>query len=309
MSPEFTIFVETFGDNANEETFERLATAAEANGFDGIVAGDHITHPEEIPDTYPFSPDGTPPSYIDISEPAYDVFQTLTYVSGVTSDLSVGTNICVAPYRHPITLAKHVLTLSALSGDRFELGIAPGWMRTEFEALDVPFEERGSRTDEFLAVLETVRENDGETAFEGEHYSFDRTGFHPLPDEEWPTIWIGGHSGATFRRIAEYGDGWVTLWDSPEDLVGLKKRLMNAWTDYDREGEPLIALNRPMHFDVGGDGPIDRLFTGDPDSIREDVEAYLNVGVSRFVLDFYARDPVERIEQIELFGDHVISAL
>lgn len=308
-NPEFTVFIETFGDNAEPETFEQLVESAERNGFDGIVAGDHITHPEEIPETYPFSPDGTPPSYIDISEPAYDVFQTLAYITSMTSDLWVGTNICVAPYRHPITLTKHVMTLCALSDNKFELGVAPGWMRTEFEALDVPFEERGSRTDEFLHVLQTVRGNDGETDFEGEHFSFEKTGFHPLPDGEWPRIWIGGHSGVTFRRTAEYGDGWVTLWDSPEDLEGLKERLMNAWRDYDRDGKPLLSLNRPVHFDTGEGGPTDRLFTGDPSSILADVEAYKDVGVDRFVLDFYVRDPAERVEQMELFNEHVISEL
>ncbi|WP_255152107.1 TIGR03619 family F420-dependent LLM class oxidoreductase [Halorarius halobius] len=295
----------TFGDTAGPEAFRRYAETAEAAGFDAVWVGDHVTFPADIPDEYPFSPTGE--SWFDVSMPVFDAFEALSFVAGVT-DLAVGTNACIVPYRHPVVLAKQALTLDALTDGQFTFGLAPGWLRTEFEVLDVPFEERGSRTDEFLELLERVCA-EGELAFDGPHHSFQETGFYPVPEDgEPPPVLVGGKSGAAFRRVAEYGDGWTIFWDSPEAVAEAGERIGRAWADYDREGDPELMVSRGVH--VGSDGPDEsRLTVGEPASIAADLEAYVDAGVTRFGVTPMVQDLEAQLEQLERFGDEILPAL
>lgn len=303
---EFGVTLWNVGDEsyANPESFEQVATTAEAQQFDSVWAGEHIIIPEEIPDEYPFTPDGEAP--MDISQATYDVFDLLSWIAGMTDDIRVGTNVSVVPYRHPVTLTKHVLTLHALSDGRFEFGASPGWLRTEFEVLDVPFEERGSRLDEFFRLYERVCE-EGELSFDGPHHSFQKTSFYPVPDQgEEPDIWIGGNSGAAIRRIAEFGDGWSTFWARPDDVRSMKERLMNAWEDFDREGEPAIAVARPVKVEDDTEENADKPLVGSPDSIVEDIEQYAEAGVTRLVVTTHDTATEAQLEQIRRFGESVI---
>lgn len=299
----FGVTLSTFGDHASPEAFRRVATAAESAGFDAVWVGDHVAFPADIPETYPFSRSGKSP--FDVSQNAYDAFLVLSHLASITDTIRLGTNTCIVPYRHPVVLAKHALTLESLSDGRFEFGVGVGWMDTEFEVLDVPFEERGARTDEFLRLFEELREH-GECSFEGPHHSFQRTGFHPIPEFGRPPIWVGGRSGAAFRRVAEFGDGWTIFWDHPEDIASARERIMNAWTDYDRDGEPEIAVVRATHVGTDTDLDTDRPLIGSADSIREDVEAYREAGTTRVVIDFFTTDIDEQIEQIRRFGEQII---
>lgn len=304
---EFGVMLSTFGDHASPEAFRRVATAAEDAGFDAVWAGDHISFPEEIPDAYPFSPSGESPFHI--SQDAYDVFGILSHLAAVTDSVDLGTNTCIVPYRHPVVLARNALTVEALSDGRLDFGVAPGWMETEFEVLDVPFEERGSRTDEFLELFTRACEA-GELAFEGPHHSFQRTGFHPIPDEpDRPKIWVGGRSGAAFRRVAQFGEGWTIFWDRPDDVAAARSRIMNAWSDFEREGDPEIAVVRAT--DVGPDPDRDpsKPLVGEPAAVAADVEAYAEAGTTRVVIDFYTTDIDEQVEQVRRFADGVIDAL
>ena len=300
------IMLPTFDEDAGPDDFARLADRAERDGFDAIWVGDHITFPADIPKTYPFSPDGKSP--FDISLDAYDLFQVMAFLTARTETVTVGSNTCIVPYRHPVVLARNALTIEALSDGRFDFGVAPGWMRTEFEVLDVPFEERGSRTDEFLRIFEQACE-EGEFAFDGPHHSFQKTGFHPMPEDGRPKIWVGGKSGAAFRRVAEFGDGWTIFWDRPDEIASARERIMNAWTDYDREGDPEIAVIRAV--DVGAEeaSDTDRPFVGSPESICEDIENYREAGVTRVIFDFYNRTTEGQLEQMTRLADGVLPHL
>ncbi|MFB6130839.1 MAG: TIGR03619 family F420-dependent LLM class oxidoreductase [Salinigranum sp.] len=296
----------TFGSHASPEAFRRVATAAEESGFDAVWAGDHVSFPAEIPDEYPFSPSGEPPFHV--SQDTYDVFGVLSHLAAVTDDVDLGTNTCIVPYRHPVVLARNALTVEALSDGRLDFGVAPGWMRTEFEVLDVPFEERGSRTDEFLEIFERACQ-EGQFAFDGPHHQFQETGFHPSPGDDRPKLWVGGRSGAAFRRTAQFGDGWTIFWDRPDAVASARERLMNAWTDFERDGEPEIAVTRAT--EVGSDTERDpeKPLVGEPEAIAADVEAYADAGTTRIVIDFYTTDVDEQVEQVRRFGEGVVDAL
>ncbi|MFB6171948.1 MAG: TIGR03619 family F420-dependent LLM class oxidoreductase [Haloarculaceae archaeon] len=294
---EVGVMLGTFGSHATPAAFRRIATAASDLDFDAVWVGDHVVFPADIPDTYPFSRTGESP--FDVSEPAYDAFEVLSHLAGVVDDVRLGTNTCIVPYRHPVTLAKQAFSLAGLSDGRFEFGVAPGWMETEFEVLDVPYEERGSRTDEFLDIFDRATA-EAEFAFDGPHHSFQETGFHPVPEER-PPVWIGGRSGAAFRRVGEYGDGWTIFWDHPDEVAAARERIERAWADFDREGDPGVAVVRPV--DVGGES--DRLLSGPPASVAADLDDYAAAGATRVVLDFFTTDVDEQIAQLERFADQV----
>jgi probable F420-dependent oxidoreductase len=299
----FTAMLPPFGEYATPSAFRRLATTAEAAGFDAVWFADHITFPEEIPQEYPFTSDGQPP--FGSTDNAYDLFQVLAHLAAITDTVTLGSNVCIAPYRHPVTLAKHALTIDSLSDGRFELGVAAGWMKTEFEVLDVPFEERGSRLDEFLELFGRVCES-GELSFDGEHHQFQRTGFHPRPADGAPPVWIGGDSPAAYRRVAEYGDGWTILWKRPEAIRETKERMLKAWNAYDRSGEPDIALMRPIHVGTESDRDASRPLVGTADDVISDIEQYAEVGTTNVVMDFFTREIDEQAEQLERFGKEVL---
>jgi probable F420-dependent oxidoreductase len=307
-SLEFGLLLSHMGDQASPEAIERLSRAAQRQGFDAIWGGDHITFPVDMPETYPFSSTGEPPEGIRADTNLFEMFQTLTYVAAVTTDIRVGTNVCLAPLRHPVLATKQALTLEAFADGGFEFGVSVGWLENEYDVMNVPYDERGSRLDEFLGIFSRAR-TEGILAHEGEHFSFEEIGFYPIPDEQAsPRIWIGGKSSAAFRRVAEFGDGWTIVRDRPEQVAVQRDRLVNAWNDYERQGTPGIAVCRPIH--VGSDGPVgtDRILVGDPDDVRADLADYRDAGTTHFVVTFFVTDVEKQIEQIERIGDSVIPA-
>jgi len=301
---ELGVMIPTFGGTATGSRLEKLSTVAEKLDYDFLWTGDHVTFPESLPNTYPFTPDNEPPPQINIQQDVLEFFQSLAYVAATTDDIKLGSNVCIAPYRHPVYLAKQALTIDALSDGRFEFGVGVGWLRTEFEVLDVPFEERGSRTDEFLRLFAEVQ-REGQIEFDGPHHSFQKTGFHPRPKDAIP-IWIGGFSGAAFRRLAEFGDGWSVYWLTPQEVDDARERIMDAWQDYDREGNPEIAVVRPIHVGTDTSMDTDELLMGEPESIRNDVSRYSKAGVSRIVINLFGADLKKQEEQLHRFANEIV---
>jgi alkanesulfonate monooxygenase SsuD/methylene tetrahydromethanopterin reductase-like flavin-dependent oxidoreductase (luciferase family) len=122
-------------------------------------------------------------------------------------------------------------------------------------------------------------------------------------------VWIGGRSGAAIRRVGEYGDGWTIFWDRPEQVRETRERIARAWADYDRAGEPGIAVTRPTQVAADPDRDPDRPLVGDAETVAADVRAYADAGTTRLVLDFYTRDPAEQATQIERWGERVLPLL
>jgi probable F420-dependent oxidoreductase len=171
------------------------AAAAEAAGFDACFVTDH-----PAPDSKWLAGGG---------HHALDPFVALSFAAAATSRLRVQTHILVLPYRNPLLTAKSVLSLDVLSGGRVILGVAPGYLKPEFAALGVDFDERNELTDEAIDVMRRVWTEDSVVA-EGRHFRTRGTTMLPHPPQQpHPPIWIGGNSTAAIRRAAERGQGWV----------------------------------------------------------------------------------------------------
>src|SRR3954463_13571529 len=120
----------------------RFAQTAEASGFSGIAFTDHPA-----------------PSHKWLNaggHDAFDPFAALSFVAGVTNHIQLIPNIVVLPYRNPFLVAKSAATIDALSGGRFVLSVATGYLRSEYRALGVDFDRRNELFDEALAVLRGV---------------------------------------------------------------------------------------------------------------------------------------------------------
>jgi len=306
-SLEFGAILPRFGPLATRTNFSAVGTTAEEHGYDFVWTGDHIAFADAVTDEYPFSTDGVSP--FSIETPAHDVFQVLSYLAAEVDDIRLGTNTCIVPYRHPVHLAKSILTIESLSNGLFDFGVAPGWDRAEFEVLDVAFEDRGSLTDEFLALFDRVC-TEAEFSFDGPHHSFERVGFYPRPVQSGgPPVFVGGHSGASFRRVAEFGDGWTAFYATPDDIAAASERIGNAWDDYDRDGDPAIAVTQPV--DIASDGSVDTDGTlcGTPSEVAAAVDAYREAGVTHLVLELTGSTIDDRLTQLQRFADDIIPAV
>lgn len=115
---------------------------------------------------------------------------------------------------------------------------------------------------------------------------------------------IGGGSSTTVRRVGQFGNGWTAVWAKPSNVADMRERIQAAWSDFDRKGEPEIAVLRPMDVDLNADNK--DLLTSHPDAVRADVERYREAGATRLVLDFYTKDIDEQITQLRRFGENVL---
>jgi probable F420-dependent oxidoreductase len=198
------------GRKAGPESIRRAAMEAEALGFDDVWVSEHIIVPKDSP--YPPTPS------------FWDPVLSLTWAAAVTSKVRLGTSVLVLPLRHPLPLAKELATLQNLSRGRLILGAGVGWLEAEFDALGVPFHERGRRMDEGIAMMRAVWSDDPVTfAAKWIPAKIESMRSQPLPIAPIP-IWIGGSSDAAIRRALR-NDGWHGSRIAPDKAAGWVKRL------------------------------------------------------------------------------------
>ena len=203
------------------------ARGAEAAGADDLWVSDHVV--------VPVGSDAPPEAF-------HDALTVLTWAAACTGRVGLGTSVLVAPYRHPVALARSLASLDALSGGRVIAGLASGWMQWEFDALGVPFAERGARTDEAIAVCRALWA--GEPDFDGRFTQLRGASITPPPARAGgPPVWVGGNSRAGIARAARVGAAWHTTRSDPDRLAPAIAALRQAEADAGRcEGEVLVSV-------------------------------------------------------------------
>jgi len=202
------------GPLANPDDIRTLVNKAEALAFDHLGVNDHIIVPKAISSRYPYSATGAFPG--SASGECLDLFALLAFVAAISKKPRLVTAIAVVPHRGAVHTAKIISTIDVLSGGRVDLGIGAGWMKEEFDALNIPpFEDRGKVTDEYLQAMKTLWTAD-DPVFEGEHVQFKNISFLPKPVQKpHPPILVGGESPAALRRTVRYGDVWFPIANNP----------------------------------------------------------------------------------------------
>ena len=202
--------------NATARFMRALGPAVEERGFESIWVPEHVVLFDDYASAYPYSPDGKFPGGGDTG--LLEPFTALTYLAAVTDRVRLGTAICLVPQRNPVYTAKHVADLDQLSGGRVDFGVGIGWLKEEFDALQVPFERRGARMDEYLQIMRSLWTEET-SSFDGSAYKLAPCRLYPKPAQTpHPPIHVGGESTAALRRAATFGQGWFT-WNRPPDAL------------------------------------------------------------------------------------------
>jgi len=308
VSPEtemrWGVHLPQIGSNSQPDTIMRYAQTIEELGFDSAWVSDHLAYPEELRSRYPYRGDGKFPAG---DRPFLDPLTTLTFVSGVTSRLQLGTSVLVLGLRHPLLLAKQVATVDRLSGGRLILGLGVGWMREEFDLVDVPFESRGERADEQLDVLRVLQRNPAE-GFHGKHYDFGPIIFEPRVPGDL-RIWVGGATKPAYVRAARNASGFHAAFDPLPVLHAHGKGLEAACAAVGRDPADLTVSAR-WYLDPGGIASADTSLFGTPDHMVAQIELLREAGIRYMVLDPVAQGPIDRrLDALAEFSVRVLPQL
>ena len=216
-----------------------IAKRAEELGFASYWVPEHAIIPIKTSSPYPAAEDGIiPDEYGRITDP----FVSLARASAVTKTLELGTGICLIPERNPLELAKEVATLDHFSGGRFIFGIGAGWLREETEIMGGDFDHRWGQTkDAILAMKELWTQDEAE--YHGKYYDFPAVRSFPKPAQKpHPPVYMGGSSKYVFKRVVEWGDGWMPVLSPVEDIKAGRQRLNEMAEQAGRDPKEISVL-------------------------------------------------------------------
>ena len=284
------------GFPATTEAIVKTAVKAEELGFDALFVNDHV-----IVDDSPRS------------EPwrnVYDPLMVLSYVAARTSKILLGTSVLIMPYRNPIVTAKMIATLDQMSGGRAIAGIGAGWSEAEYDALGVPYHERGARTNEYLRLWKACWEP-GPTTFQGRFFSFDAMHVNPKPlQQPHPPIWIGGSGQPSLRRAARHAEVWQPTPTSLPDLKANQAYLHDFSAEIGRE-PPRTRMSFRVNFSnitgssSSGDRPTGQ---GAPEQVASDMKRYRQeAGLEEFQINFNGSGSLQNLlDSMDVLVEEVI---
>ena len=208
--------------NSNSMNVAELARRAEEVGFDSFWLPEHPIIPVHTNSRYGGTPDGSiPPFMADMGDP----FIGLAMASATTTNIMLGTAICLVPEHNPLVQAKQIAALDYQSGGRFIFGIGAGWLKEETEIMGGDFDHRWTQTREAIEVMKAMWTQD-EAEYHGHYYDFPAVKVYPKPaSKPHPPVLLGGAARNVFRRVIAYGDGWMPVRATPEDVQAARATL------------------------------------------------------------------------------------
>ncbi|MGA2521014.1 MAG: LLM class F420-dependent oxidoreductase [Acidimicrobiales bacterium] len=286
-------------DLLTRDALERFCRTAEECGFDGIGFTDH--------------PAPTAKWLHTGGHDALDPFVALSFCAAVTTRVRLIPNIVVLPYRHPLIVAKMVATLDMLSGGRFTLAVATGYLRGEYKALGVDFEQRNALFDQAVDVMRGVW-SEADFTYEGQGIAASGLDANPKP-HPLPPLWIGGNSRQSRRRVASYGDGWtpfpaprgisVTTKTPPlETVADLTRMLDELWRFVDEAGRDRSSIDVSFGTPRGGAAGSDGF---DPDEHRAGLDELGALGVTWAHTGMPGDSLARALEGLHQYGETVIA--
>jgi probable F420-dependent oxidoreductase len=233
----FDLWIPTASPMTTVELLDAVGRESEARGISTLWVGEHVVLFDQYASRYPYAADGKIPA--PSGSGLLDPMVTLSYLAACTKSVRLGTAMLLLPQRNPVYVAKEVSSLDWLSGGRVDLGIGVGWLKEEFEALGVPWDRRGVRTDEYIEVLRTLWCDDT-SSFAGETYTLPPCEMFPKPIQRpHPPLHIGGETDAALRRAARTAQGWHTFNRSPDELAAGLARLDQFLAEVGRSRDEL----------------------------------------------------------------------
>jgi F420-dependent oxidoreductase-like protein len=252
--------------NATIDELRALWRLADEAGFDSCWVMDHFA-------TLGPRDDG----------PIFETWTMLAAMAQLTTRTRIGCAVVGNTYRHPAVLAKMAVTVDHLSGGRLEFGLGAGWAENEHEMLGLEFGSKNDRADRLEESVQVIRAlwTQPRTTFEGQHYRLHEAVAEPKPVQQpYPPIWIGGSGPKrTLRITAQYADVWNAAGGSPEAVAASSAILDQHCADVGRDP---AQIRRSVQVGVGEE---------DLSQIRPTIDAYVQVGVTDFLLITRGDDP------------------
>jgi probable F420-dependent oxidoreductase len=307
----------TRGLLTTREAYQAIAKAAEGAGFDFLSVSDHVVVPATLKSAYPYAVGGV----FGAAEHGHclDQLATIAFLAGSTERLRLLTSVLVVPHRPALLAAKLLATIDVLSNGRLIMGAGAGWMKEEFALLNLPFEARGSVTDEYLEAFRELWTKD-RPVYSGKHVRFAELLFYPKPlQRPHPPIWIGGESPAARRRAIKFADAWYPgnnnqrrPLDTPTRLAAavaaLRAECEQAGRDPGQIGISLLVQD-PFQWSAQKtqDGSGRRLFTGASSEMIADAGELAAIGVGHVAVRLGGQSIADAVGRIERFGAEVIA--
>ena len=169
-----------------------MGQISETHGIESLWAVEHVVVPKGYESEYPYSADGRMPGPEE--SPIPDPLVWMTWVAAKTETIRLATGVLILPQRNPLVLAKEVATIDVLSEGRITFGVGIGWLAEEFDAIGVPFKQRGSRTDETVHALRAAW-TQNPASHHGKYHDFTDVYVLPQPVQAGGVpIVVGGHT-------------------------------------------------------------------------------------------------------------------
>src|SRR2546428_300398 len=286
------------GSCSDPVTAVRVAQAAEAAGFESVWTGEHIV----LPDPDPQVPASPVPSgighqsrrrlaqHLDPKSALLDPAVSLAFVAAHTQRVKLGTGIIILPQRNPLVLAKELASVDVVSGGRLIFGLGVGFLKAEFDALGIPFTDKGERAIEYLQAMLAIWTQD-KPEYHGRFFAFRGVQAWPRPAQSpHPPIVIGGHTPEAFRRALRHASGWYGFALDVDETARCVAGLEQAARDLGRPGGLAgfeISVTPAVHLD--------------PDTVRR----YADLGVGRLI-PFEGGGEKELLEFVARTGDTLI---
>jgi probable F420-dependent oxidoreductase len=288
----------TKGLTTNPEYVTPLVEMCESVGLESIWAVEHVVMAEDYEPLYPYSQDGRAPTGPDTMMP--DPLEWLSFVAARTERLRLGTSVLIASQHNAVVLAKRVATLDALSNGRLTLGVGIGWQREEYEAVGVPYRDRGRRLDECIEAMRILWK-EGPQSYHGRHFDFERVNLDTKPAQpEGVPLVIGGSSEFAARRAGRLGDGFYPYVISPEDYAARIEDIGAAAKEAGRDASAIELTVWPASYDFTR--------TFDVDFVR----SYRDLGVERVVVSAVeagTNDIAKQRDFLRRYQDEVLAKL
>lgn len=285
------------------------AERAEALGFESLWAWDHVLL-------------GVEPSF-----PIIDSITTLGAVAARTSRIKLGTGVLVLPLRNPVVAAKALGSLDVISGGRLILGVAAGWYAREFDAVGVPFKQRGRIFERNLDILMRLWTEERVTLKADEFNLREAVMVPRTAQRPRPPVLIGGYVEAVLKRAGTVGDGWLTYFYTPESFTRSWEKVKAFAREAGRDPAALTATNQlaiyvgksraetekdmrhwlQTEWDTAAwsESTIEHAIHGSADDCVAALRAHVKTGVNRIILIPYRYAP----EQVERVAKEVLPRL
>ena len=265
--------------------FGVIASKIEDLGFDSVWLPEHPVMPVNHKSVYGGTPDGSIPKQMYLG---VNPLIALSRASSVTTKLGIGTAVNLITEHNPLDLAKLIATLDFYSGGRFLFGIGTGWFREEAQIMGADFDHRWTQAREYVLAMKEIWTKE-EAEFHGKYIDFPPIICNPKPAQDpHPPVLLGGNAKNVLKRVVKWGDGWLPIRLSPEDILKAQQELLKLCDTEDRDPS---TIQITMH-------------SLPPD--KELISRFEEIGVDRVLVGVASATQEEIFEELEVIAESIL---